>query len=261
MRAIAGRLRLTAGTVLVDGAPIEQRDAVGYVPQDISIYPHLTVRENLEVLARFAGLAPLRIRQAIERVMAQAGLSERAGQICGTLSGGYQRRVNICASLLHDPAVLVLDEPTVGIDIEARDAVHGLLQHLKQQGTALLLSTHDLDQAELICDRVGLMAEGRMAVEGGPAALIEQRFGTDQEWVIALRQAPAVGQLAPLLAEGLAATDAPLLWVGYARADAVDVSGLSQRLTAAGLQIREVRVRKPDLGSLFRAVLGKAGAP
>ncbi len=257
MRAIAGRLRLTSGSVRT----ADDRRAVGYVPQDIAVYPHLTVRENLEVLARFAGLQAGAIKASVARVMADAALSARADQICGTLSGGFQRRVNICASLLHDPAVLVLDEPTVGIDIEARDAVHGLLQQLRQRGTALVLSTHDLDQAELICDRVGVMVAGRLLVEGAPSALISATFGEDQEVVIALRQPASDHQVPALMAEGLAVTDAPLLWIGRAPARTINVAALSQSLEDAGLQLREVRVRKPDLAALFRAVLDRAGAP
>jgi|LNFM01.1.fsa_nt_gb ABC-2 type transport system ATP-binding protein len=265
MRAIAGRLRLTRGDVFIDGRNLLKdrrvRRTVGYVPQEISIYPHLTVSENLQVLARFAGLSASRVGATVKRVMAEAGLSDRAGQLCRTLSGGFQRRVNICASILHDPAALILDEPTVGIDIDAREAVHGLLLQLRQRGTALLLSTHDLDQAELICDRVGLMVDGRLLVEGPPATLIEQNFGTDQEVVISLSQRATEQHLQRLSEWGLRPTQSPLLWVGRARYGRVDAAALGQSLADAGLRVREVRVRKPDLGSLFLGVLGKAGAP
>ncbi len=265
MRAITGRLRLTGGTVLIDGRNLitdrRARQAVGYVPQDISIYPHLTVAENLQVLARFAGLPAARVGTTVERVMAVAGLTDRAGQLCRTLSGGYQRRVNICASILKDPAALVLDEPTVGIDVDAREAVHGLLLQLRHRGAALLLSTHDLEQAELICDRVGLMFDGRILVEGAPAVLIEQTFGTDQEVVVALARRAGDEHLQRLTEWGLRPTQSPLLWVGRARLGRVEATILGQSLSDVGLSVREVRVRKPDLGSLFLNVLGKTGAP
>lgn len=265
MRAIAGRLRLMGGAVLIDRRNLisdrRARQAVGYVPQDISIYPHLTVTENLEVLARFAGLAAAQVGPTVKRVMAEAGLVERAGQICRTLSGGYQRRVNICASILNNPAVLVLDEPTVGIDIDAREAVHGLLRQLCNRGTAILLSTHDLEQAELICDRVGLLVDGRIVLEGSPPALLEQSFGTDQEVVVALVQRPGQPHLQRLREWGLRPTQSPLQWVGRARYGRVDPTALGQSLSDVGLGVREVRVRKPDLGSLFLDVLGRTGAP
>jgi ABC-2 type transport system ATP-binding protein len=265
MRAIAGRLRLTRGAVHIDGRSLitdrRARQAVGYVPQDISIYPHLTVAENLNVLARFAGLARSQVGPNVKRIMSEAGLADRAGQLCRTLSGGYQRRVNICASILNDPAALILDEPTVGIDIDARDAVHGLLLQLRHRGTALLLSTHDLEQAELICDRVGFMVEGRILMEGAPATLIERTFGTDLEVVVALGQ-PAVEPQAHRLGEwGLRATQSPLLWVGRTGYGQIDVTFLGQDLSAAGLWVREVRLRKPDLGSLFLDLLRRSGTP
>lgn len=265
MRAITGRLRLTRGTVRIDGRDLladrRARQAVGYVPQDVSIYPYLTVRENLEVLARFAGVEAARIAPAVAAVMAEAGLTERADQLCRTLSGGYQRRVNICASILNDPAALVLDEPTVGIDIDAREAVHGLLHALRQRGTALLLATHDLEQAELMCDRVGLMLDGRIVAEGAPQALVERTFGTDQEVVVALGARPIEGQLQRLSEWGLRATQSPLTWVGRARYGRVDAAALGHSLSDTGLRVKEVRIRRPDLASLFLHVLGRGALP
>lgn len=263
MKAMCGRLRLTGGEVTIDGRDISRsraaRRSVSYVPQDIAIFPHLTVQENLQIFGRLAGVSRSDLKPAVNRLLVEAQLADRADQLCRTLSGGFQRRVNICASVLHKPRALLLDEPTVGIDIDAREAIHGLLQALRAQGTALLIATHDLDQAQQICDRIGLMTEGRIVMEGVPSELISTHFGSDREVIVTLGRAPKDAETNALRDVGLRLTQSPLTWFGRQPAATVDAANLGQRLEAAGLDVREIRVRAPDLNSLFLDTIAGGG--
>lgn len=263
MKAICGRMPLTKGNVWLDGAdPVtdpQARRRIGFVPQEIAVYPHLTVRENLEVFARLAGVPSGSIPETVSRVISEAGLTPYAGALTRTLSGGYQRRVNICASILHEPALLVLDEPTVGIDIDARGAIHGIITAMRDRGTAILLTTHDLEQAEELCDRVGFLVGGSLVREGAPAKLLADHYGGDGELVATLRRQPDEAERDILLSIGFMPTKSPATWFGHGPLDQLDASVLTRQLAAAGMTVAEIRIRRPDLGSLFLEIIGGGG--
>lgn len=265
MKAIAGRHALTSGSVLLDGADpttdAAARRRIGFVPQDIAIYQHLTVRENLQVFARLAGVPRRQVGRAVDETIERAGLGAYARQLTRTLSGGYQRRVNICASILHDPVLLVLDEPTVGIDIDARAAIHGMLSAMRERGTAILITTHDLEQAETLCDRVGFLAGGRLVMEGQPQALLQEAYGDDRELVATLKEPPGEAGRAFLDRLGFLPTKAPATWFGHGPLETLDTAVLNRHLAEAGMIVSEVRIRRPDLGSLFLQIAGQDGAP
>jgi ABC-2 type transport system ATP-binding protein len=265
MRAISGRLKLSLGFVSINGRnPFRSRRArrtIGFVPQEIALYAQLTVRENLEVFGRFAGVRGSMLKKAVAALLDQANLSDRSNQLCGTLSGGYQRRVNICASLLHGPEVLVLDEPTVGIDVDAREAIHRLIEGVRDRGAAILLTTHDIEQAQMLCDRVGIMINGRIRVEGLPDALVRQTFGSAKEVSVILARALDTKEEAALRQMGLIATGAPLTWSRYAKQGDANANTIMARISAVGIPAKEVRVREPDLTSLFVAVVERSQQP
>ncbi len=263
MKAICGRLSLDRGTIHLDGTNPNTSPAtrckIGFVPQDIALYGYLTVRENLAVFAELAGVPRPYIPEAIARSLARTGLTPRADQLCRTLSGGYQRRVNICASILHNPALLVLDEPTVGIDIDAREAIHAVLLDLRSRGTSILLTTHDLDQAQSLSDRVGILQAGRFIREGAPADLLRQAFAGQTELIAVLGKVDAA-RGATLRTLGLMPAATPGTWMCLAPPTAIDLQAVSRRITATGVTVKELRVRDPDLATLFVAAL-KTGAP
>lgn len=260
LRAIAGRLMLDQGAVRIAGELSAQQAAsdqlIGYVPQDIALYSHLTVRENLSFFSRLFGLSRIKARDAIARTLSLAALEDRAHQITGTLSGGYQRRVNIAVAALNNPYLLVLDEPTVGIDVQAREAIHELLRVLQEAGAAIILTTHDLEQAQYLSDRIGILQGGRMLLEGAPDALIRNVFGDNREMIVVL-QVPAGPREENLLRTlqfepGQQAT----LWTMVVSPDQLDVAGFTRFLASQGVQVQEVRIRKPDLTSLFLTTIG-----
>jgi ABC-2 type transport system ATP-binding protein len=261
MKAMAGHLRLAQGSVRVaDRDPSSDRlakHAISYIPQDVALFPYLTVTENLEVFGRLAGVPRDTLKTEVADMIENAALGDYADSLCRTLSGGYQRRVNICAGLLSKPLAIVLDEPTVGIDVDAREAIHGLLRTLRDAGTAILIATHDLDQAQQLSDRVGMMKNGRITREGNPAELLNLHFGSFQEIVVVLAAPPSASEGATLRKFGLKQTQSSLTWFGFTRPERADVFAMRSELSARGLSVREIRVRTPDLNSLFFDVLGE----
>jgi ABC-2 type transport system ATP-binding protein len=264
MRAICGRLPLSSGTIRINAKHPQSRDArrqLGFVPQDIALYPHLTVEENLSFFGRMAGVPPGQIAAAVRKVLDDASLTDRARQRTSTLSGGYQRRVNIAAAVLHKPALLVLDEPTVGIDVDAREAIHALLRSFRNAGGAILLSTHDLEQAEILSDWITILNHGRIALEGTPAELLHRAFHNQKEVIVVLAEPPTPPGSEVLRAMNLRPTQAASTWFGFEPSQRLDVRRLTEELSAAGLIVKELRVRQPDLASLFVKTVGEGVAP
>jgi ABC-2 type transport system ATP-binding protein len=262
MKAICGRTMLDRGTIKLDGlepnADAATRHKIGFVPQDIALYGYMTVQENLSVFARLAGVPKSEIAAAVGKALVRTGLGDRAHQQCRSLSGGYQRRVNICASMLHQPTLLVLDEPTVGIDIDAREAIHALLMDLRARGTSLLLATHDLDQAQTLADRIGILEAGRFVAEGAPGDLLVAAFAGKTELIAVLSKVDEVRGTA-VRALGFVPSSTPGTWVCLAAIETIDLQAVARKLTATGVQVKELRIRDPDLSTLFVSAL-KQGA-
>jgi lipooligosaccharide transport system ATP-binding protein len=182
MRMIACVSPLTDGTLRIldmdparDGPRI--RAKLGVVPQLDTLDNELTVRENLIIYGRYFGLSRKEIRVRADELLDFVQLTERANDRVDPLSGGMKRRLTIARSLVNDPEVLLLDEPTTGLDPQARHVVWERLFRLKQQGVTLVLTTHYMDEAEQLCDRLVIMDRGRIAEQGSPAQLI-QRLST-----------------------------------------------------------------------------------
>ncbi len=254
VRAICGRLPPTAGSVTIAGR-LNSRSAapsIGLAPQEIALYPSLTIRENLEVFGRLSGLTRKETSVAIADACEAAHLVERLNERVDHLSGGWKRRVNIVAAILHRPALLILDEPTVGVDVDARDALNLLIQNLSGRGMGVLLITHDLDQAELLCTRVGFMRNGVLAPQGRPSELLNDAFGADAELVINFSRALSADHVAALRQRGFTDVSGGQSWqliggrpLGHLAAD----------LERAGIIPSEMHYRRPGLGSLFHRLM------
>ena len=180
---ICGILARDGGTVSVAGQPVDvgtpaAKAAIGYVPQELAIYPDLTARENLAFFARLYGLKGADARARIDNVLDVVGLTDRAGDRTDQYSGGMKRRLNIAIGLLHRPQLLVLDEPTVGVDPQSRNAILESVEALGREGMAILYTTHYMEEAERLCHRVGIIDTGKIRAEGTRrelVALIGQR--------------------------------------------------------------------------------------
>jgi ABC-2 type transport system ATP-binding protein len=255
MRLVAGRLAPSAGTVRVAGAdPFREgraRRSIGWVPQEIALYPRLTVAENLGVFGQLAGVPRRDRRAAVAAALEMADIADVAQRSVGILSGGYRRRVNIAASLMNQPRLVLLDEPTSGVDLAARAAIHAVLDRLKAAGTAILIATHDFAEAERLASRVAFLAQGRIVREGRLADLLAQlRVGApERELSLAL---PADAAAEAVLRRGgfVPAEPDGLVWRSVERSG-LDGAALLGALRAQGVPVAEVRVRAPRLEALY----------
>ena len=205
MRLLTGQARADAGSIevlghILPGAAKAARARMGVSPQENNLDIELSVREVLEVFARLYRVSASERPAAVERALALAGLRARADDRAMTLSGGMQRRLLIARALIHRPELVLLDEPTVGLDPQVRQELWSLILALRQEGTTVLMSTHYIEEAERLADRVAIMSAGRVVAEGTPAELILEHAGREALDVI---RAPA--ELAELARQAQAA--------------------------------------------------------
>jgi ABC-2 type transport system ATP-binding protein len=178
---VCGLLAADSGRVLLDGREIAgdrlARRSMGYCPQRLVIWDRLTCREQLEFSGRLYGMGRAEVRASAGRLLSDLGLEEKAGKQARTLSGGMQRRLNIALALVHDPSLVVFDEPEAGLDPQSRVLVRDYIRSLADRKT-VIVTTHDMDEAERMSDRVAIMDQGKLLVLDSPAAL-KARFGAE----------------------------------------------------------------------------------
>jgi len=262
IRAICGRVTPRRGSVRIAGHPNTERAAlnhVGLVPQELALYMHLTVKENLVAFGRLSGLSRADTKKAVAWAMQAARLGERAKERVDILSGGWKRRVNIAAAILHNPSLLILDEPTVGVDVDARNELHEVIKDLSHSGMAVLLATHDLDQAEILCSAVGFLRDGVIAPTGAPRELIARTFEGQKEIILELRRKLTTKQRDALLRSSFAPGASDMTWSVLGAADGSTSVGLAERLEKVGILVREIRIREPGLDSLFLHLVHQHG--
>jgi lipooligosaccharide transport system ATP-binding protein len=266
----SGDLTILGGDPVRDGPAIRSR--LGVVPQEDTLDNELTVRENLLVYGRYFGLPRKLINERTDQLLDFVQLTERADDQVDPLSGGMKRRLTIARSLINDPDILILDEPTTGLDPQARHVVWDRLFSLKQRGVTLILTTHYMDEAEQLCDRLVVMDHGTIAAEGAPRALIA-RYSTPE--VVELRFAPedrdeALLRIKELQNEGPSAQE--MAAAGYAGSSPRDMTVITAdrlllyaadgdeflaRVRAAGLAPLTELVRRSTLEDVFLHLTGR----
>ncbi len=184
VRSVTGRVRLDGGTVTLHGK-------LGVVPQDLAIYPLLTARENLEIFGALNGLRDGDLKQRVGWGLDWTGLVDRADQPTKKFSGGMKRRLNIACGILHKPDVILLDEPTVGVDPQSRQRIWEMLSELQAGGASMLMTTHQLDEAERLCERIVIIDHGKAIASGTLDTLIDQTVGRSRQVTIHVRGAEA----------------------------------------------------------------------
>ena len=180
LRICLGATRQDSGTATLLGMPMPQsalavRERAGVVPQRDSLDPDFNCAENLEMFARYFGVSRAAAREKIPALLDFAGLAERRNEPIANLSGGMQRRLTLARALVNDPDIVFLDEPTTGLDPQARHLIWERLRRLRQSGKTLLLTTHFMEEAERLCDRVFVMDGGKIVAAGSPAELVRDR--------------------------------------------------------------------------------------
>ncbi len=258
MRIIAATSQRTSGTITVIGRDPEEhgpqiRAHLGVVPQQDNLDGELTVTENLFVYGRYFGLSKKFIRTKIEELLEFAQLEEKRDSKVDTLSGGMKRRLTIARALISEPDILMLDEPTTGLDPQARHILWDRLFRLKEIGVTLVLTTHFMDEAEQLCDRLVVMDKGRIMAEGSPAELIkaystkevlEVRFGSERNKEVA----PILRTMCPRIEE---LPDRILMYVD-------DGEALLEEIVAKKLHPTTSLVRRSSLEDVFLRLTGRS---
>ena len=260
---ICGLLRRDGGEVVAAGRPVdigatEAKASIGYVPQDLAIYPDLTARENLVFFGRLQRMGGRDLATRVDEILALTDLTDRAKDRVDSFSGGMKRRLNIGIGLLHKPALLVLDEPTVGVDPQSRNAILSSVADLGREGMAVLYTTHYMEEAERLCDRIGIIDEGRIKAEGTRrelVALVGQKDRVDLVASGAVGPAVTALQALDFVEEATLGDGTIELVVDEARNH---LPGILQTAAEHGAIVRSVEVVEPDLEAVFLHLTGKA---
>jgi ABC-2 type transport system ATP-binding protein len=256
IRSIVGRVIPDAGTISVFGAQADSmsaRTALGWVPQELALYPRLTCRENLQSFGRYHGLGGVPLDQAVARCLGWATLTDRAGELVKNFSGGMKRRLNMAAGLIHQPKLALMDEPTVGVDPQSRNHIFEMIETLRGEGMSIIYTTHYMEEAERLCDRIAIVDHGKIIALGTSADLVQNAFGSRSQ----------------VLARFAGAQDRVADWVAQRGGQAVDgsaqftiehpteIGGLLEASEKAGLELLDVSLRKPNLESVFLRLTGR----
>ena len=250
---LAGLTRATAGTAYIMGHDVVQeyrgaRRQLGVVPQELVFDPFFTVRESLVFQAGYFGLK--RDDAWIDELLAHLGLTDKADTNMRRLSGGMKRRALVAQALVHRPPVIVLDEPTAGVDVELRQSLWAFIRQLNAQGHTILLTTHYLEEAETLCERVAMLKEGRIVALDRTANLL--RAGAERRLVLELDVPDLPAFLAPRL-RGREGNRFLLDLPEYA-----ELEGILAGLRQAGVGVKELAVRQADLEDVFLKVMQEA---
>ena len=258
---IATILRPSGGGVRVAGHSatdelVAVRGKVGLVPQQICVYPTLTAEENLRFFGEMYGLRDDALATRVEAMLELVGLVPRKRDRVDAFSGGMQRRLNLACGLIHEPELLLLDEPTVGLDPQSRERIFSAVEDLAAGGMAVLYTTHYMEEAERLCHRVAIMDEGRFVAEGTPRELAAN-IGEGRTLAITFEKAPGPELRARLVREGSRqASPYRFQLTGHSLEDLIpEVMRLA---SSEQNPIKELVVHQPNLGEVFLHLTGKA---
>jgi ABC-2 type transport system ATP-binding protein len=247
---------ITIGEYDLQASPRQAKRLLGLVPQEVALYEEFSARENLLFWGGLYGLPRAELKRNTEEILQRVGLTERAREPVSRFSGGMKRRLNLATGLVHRPKVLLLDEPTVGIDPQARNSILEIIRDIARQGTTIIFTTHHLEEAERLCDRIAIMDHGHILQTGSVHELA--KVVGDRE-VITLRGRFSASQIRNCLeaepVELLSASEqlATLHVVG----DGYGLAPLVARLSKAGIDLADVSVQKPTLESVFLKLTGR----
>jgi len=252
----SGSVTLNGGDVLKD--EMAAKRVLGVVPQDLALYDSLTGRENLRFFGELYGVKPKDISGRVEAMIARMQLEEQAGRRVGTFSGGMKRRINIGASLLHDPPLLLLDEPTVGIDPQTRNAIFDLVEELQNEGMAVIYTTHYMEEAQRLCDRIAIIDHGKIIAVGTIPELLGMVTAADTvhfDFNDPVELDTDHLRIAVNGIETVTVSDRRLTVA--AKGSEALMPDLIGAVKAAGLEPQSMTIEKPNLESVFLALTGR----
>ena len=256
IRTIVGRVIPDSGRVSVFGFPAntsEARAALGWVPQELALYPRLTCGENLAAFGRYHGLSGGKLAESVAWCLDWAALQDRAGDLAKNLSGGMKRRLNMAAGIIHRPRVVLMDEPTVGVDPQSRNRIFEMIEALRNEGAAIIYTTHYMEEAERLCDRVAIIDHGRIIAQGAHEELVRSVFAQRSQVLARIAGPPSeidawvernAGRLVGETAE-------------FTIENSTLIAGLLDDAAHSGLELVDVTMRQPNLESVFLHLTGR----
>jgi ABC-2 type transport system ATP-binding protein len=256
IRCIVGRAIPDAGRVSVFGSQagsVDARAALGWIPQELALYSRLTCKENLAAFGRYHGLSGDKLRESVAWCLDWAALADRAGDLEKNLSGGMKRRLNMAAGIIHRPRIVLMDEPTVGVDPQSRNRIFEMIEALRGEGAAIIYTTHYMEEAERLCDRVAIIDHGRIIALGSNEELIHGAFASRSQVMARFDGPPAdvsswVERHAGRLVDGSAE---------FTIDHSTQIAGLLDDAAKAGLELLDVTLRRPNLESVFLHLTGR----
>ena len=260
---VCGLMKKDAGTITVGGVEMDEKStkakaSIGYVPQEIALYPDLTAEENLAFWGKLFGIRGKPLAARMDQVLETVGLSDRRKDRVSSYSGGMQRRLNIAAGLMHEPRLLILDEPTVGVDPQSRNAILDNVEQLKAKGLAVLYTTHYMEEAERLCDRVGIIDQGKIIAEGTRRELVTKIGQLDRVNLTASGDLEAFARKAKELegVEEASVAEHAVQLLGHQGRHLLP--RLLELAEKSQVSVDSVEVLEPDLEAVFLHLTGKA---
>ncbi|MBW6518698.1 MAG: ABC transporter ATP-binding protein [ANME-2 cluster archaeon] len=254
-------LEPTRGRVLIDGFDIHDdstqiKKVIGVVPQEISLYPTLTARENLVFYGRIYGLSRRALKSRVETLLDMVGLTERGNDLLEGFSGGMKRRINIAAALLHEPGIVFLDEPSTGVDPQSRRRIYDTIQDLNRQGMTVLLTTHQMEDAEKLCHRIAIVDKGKMIAMDTLGGLLKMVGENDMIHIVAPEILPgSVESITNLPNVRKVSLDGGNMTIQLVRGRE-SLAGIIELLISSGTRVESIRITEPDLETLFLHLTG-----
>ena len=262
IRCIVGRAIPDAGRVSVFGSQagsVDARAALGWIPQELALYPRLTCKENLAAFGRYHGLSGDKLRESVAWCLDWAALADRAGDLEKNLSGGMKRRLNMAAGIIHRPRIVLMDEPTVGVDPQSRNRIFEMIEALRGEGAAIIYTTHYMEEAERLCDRVAIMDHGHVIAQGTTQQLIAS-LGAEHvvEFAVTERAASEVNAALLKAIPGVQShrVDAGLHQLSVGELHTA-VPSIFAALDNQGLELSEFRTHSATLEDVFVSLTGR----
>ncbi len=255
MKILSGLVEPDSGVVSVFGMDIRRsadqiKERLGYVPQSITLYEKLSAAENLAFFGEMYGIRGAELRRRMGEVLEQVGLSDRAKDAVGTFSGGMKRRINFAAAMLHQPQLIILDEPTVGIDPQSRNHIFELIRHLKDAGVTIVYSTHYMEEVETICDDLAIIDRGQVIVQGALDRVIDQ-FGSQAVYL----EADAALRLEDLADLGDAAPRGRG-WLFDSHSALDTLARIASECKRRAWSVKQLEIVRPSLETVFLSLTG-----
>jgi len=256
IRGIVGRVIPDAGRISVFGSAAgsaEARAALGWVPQDLAVYPRLTCRENLLSFGRYHGLSGHKLNDSVAWCLEWAALQDRSDELAKNLSGGMKRRLNMAAGIIHRPRVVLMDEPTVGVDPQSRIRIFEMIGALRTGGAAIVYTTHYMEEAERLCDRIAIIDHGRIIALGTNEELVHNAFASRSQ--VTARFAGSSPGIADWVERrgGHMVDSVAQFTIG----NSIEIAALLNDAAEGGLELADVSLRRPNLESVFLHITGR----